>query len=208
MLGTEISFMLTTFDFQQLECAGQPLAMFQFQDNPQAYPSQYKKIRQTWKHFQCGSNPLEMASGCCTSFLDSSSGSTLYLDDSNFPASAINSTYCKLKTEKYSQFYLLDNGYCVQGYKCFDDTLWAFKDLNCSGTAQIMPLNETSTKFNDIKARIVRITNGTARIDWKAFLPEYVVVPDTNHISYDIGLMFYTLAILSTLYILGFYSLR
>jgi hypothetical protein len=170
-----------------------------------------------------------MASGCCISAINVEEnqgyGSTSHAIDTGsrrdaIPKAAVGATYCHLKTSStektYREVYILDDGNCYErNFQCMNNTLWIYNPTsqgNCVGSPLTMRLNDTlherSSPVGLISANMVTIHDGSVEIGWTTYIPSNLLTPESDNISYPLGIAFTFMAIFGTLLVGTFYSYR
>ncbi|KAI8892030.1 hypothetical protein BC833DRAFT_407832 [Globomyces pollinis-pini] len=194
------------------DCTSPPSVMYTFNlSNPNV---EKKPVNETWPKFYefaikenpkgiCGSAPVEFEDQCCISSLalsesnnfHSGSSASLPSDSSiDYPVKEYGDSgnYCVLNGPKglfgYNSIYLLNDGQCVDNFKCASDSsLTVFSSSNCQGAKETFQLTKTGIpitfKFSNTSTsfvgKMLAGENKSIKVSWVTRTPSTNATPNT-----------------------------
>ncbi|KAJ3318902.1 hypothetical protein HDV06_006954 [Boothiomyces sp. JEL0866] len=213
---TEIVFQ--TGWYNSYYCQGSPDTIIVFNESN---PTPIYNVTNLYDNIPfCGSNSFDVYLGCCISSLDLTysfgyqSFTRNYLSQytvkQSTPKDMPQSTYCLQLNQDYTQRYYLENEKCLEGnVKCSNSTIYIFDESNCQGNTESyalahLPINVTSGILGNVTLSMVLIENGDMAIQWLAFAPPNLLVPNYTEPLEYVMLLFFITALCSFSVVFGY----
>ncbi|KAJ3271398.1 hypothetical protein HDV01_006685 [Terramyces sp. JEL0728] len=159
----------------------------------------------------CGSDIYSVDIGCCLSSLDLidtngyTSFSRNYYGEYDFVQSTplgTRGTYCLLQNiTQYEQVYLLQNSKCLEDvYKCTETGVLVYPTEGCQGSPQALSFGGNATLYT--------ISSGQMTIEWTAFEPPTLLIPNYSEPLEILQLIFFIVTILGFVWLISFQILN
>ncbi|KAJ3318905.1 hypothetical protein HDV06_006957 [Boothiomyces sp. JEL0866] len=206
-----MSLIFQTGWYNKYDCLGIPDTMIIFNDTDPT------PVYQNTSWYEvipiCGANPDIVPIGCCLSSLDLSltinykSVSRNYFSDYNLvestPIDAISNTYCHF-TANNQEIYIRQSNQCLENYICGNE-LTIFSDTSCSILTDTVPFDTaTNTSLGLINATLFTFTQGEMTINWIAYIPPTLLIPNYSEKLEIVQLLVFILSLI----FIGLFTLK
>ncbi|KAJ3259712.1 hypothetical protein HK103_001973 [Boothiomyces macroporosus] len=200
MLATNVNMTgpYTVFQsvWMQGECSGAPTSMYTF-DQTTNGTLVFQDAINEYLPPTCGLDPQDVNQGCCVVSLDPTipqpySSQTYHfittLDSSDFPKSAVGTSYCKLISKDnsslfgFQQVYYKADGSCIDNnYMCTSDgTLQVYSGKDCKGNFLSYSTNNKTIQdatIGNVSLSFIDVLQGSETYKWTTYTPQTLLVP-------------------------------